>query len=275
MKVYLGIITILVVVFIQSNKNYKNNPEFYSFRSTASSIVPAENASQKYSLNYSEADSNIHDEISSYIENGIEKIEDFFKKPFDHKFDVHLFPNRDELNKQWQNEWNMPEFKSQCWMVASGTANRLDLLSPQVWKDEACEHSYENKTKLEKLIYHELVHVYQGQFNPNPDFEGMDKIGWFVEGLAVFASGQLDEERIERAKEAYNLQKIPDNLEDIWSGNYRYAIAGSLVNFIDQKYGRNKTIELIAYTSEKQILNSLGVSHDDLLKEWKASIADL
>lgn len=57
----------------------------------------------------------------------------------------------------------------------------------------------------------------------------MNKISWFVEGLAILASGQLDEERIKRAKEAYELQKIPDKLEDIWSGIYRYAIAGSLV----------------------------------------------
>ncbi len=275
MKVYLGIISILVVVFIQSSKNYRNNPEFYSFRSTDSSNMPKENKSKKYTLNYSEIDSNIHQEISNYIETGIVKIESFFEKPFDHQFNVHLFPNRTELDKQWQSDWNMPEFKSACWMVASATATRLDILSPQVWKDEACEHSFENKAKLEKLIYHELVHVYQGQNNPNPDFEGMDKIGWFVEGLAVYASGQLDKERIDRAKEAYDLQKIPDNLEDIWSGNYRYALAGSIVSFIDIKYGRERTIELINCTSQKQILSKLDITEEELLLTWKKSLVDL
>jgi len=275
MKVYLGIISILVVVFIQSSKNYKDDHKFYGFRSSDSSIVPIEDVEQKYILNYSNSDSNIQSEISGYIDNGINNIESFFEKPFNHQFEVHLFPNRNELDKQWQKDWNMPEFKSQCWMVASGTAMRLDILSPQVWSTEACEHSYENKAKLEKLIYHELVHVYQGQNNPNPDFEGMDKIGWFLEGIAVYASGQLDEERISRAKEALELDKIPAKLENIWSGNYRYATAGSLVYYIDEKYGRKKTFELLAFTSEQQILESLNISQDELLMNWKAFLNNM
>ena len=88
MKVYLGIIAILVIVFIQSTKNYTNKAEFYSFRSVDSSITPDENASKKYTLKYSETDSNIHQEISKYINKGIEKIEAFFSEPYYHQFDV-------------------------------------------------------------------------------------------------------------------------------------------------------------------------------------------
>jgi hypothetical protein len=40
--------------------------------------------------------------------------------------------------------------------------------------------------------------VYHGQFNPTRDFTGVDDLDWFIEGLAVFASGQLTKERLEQ-----------------------------------------------------------------------------
>ena len=49
-----------------------------------------------------------------------------------------------------------------------------------------------HEKRVQALIAHELVHVYHGQRSPRPDFHGMDDVGWFVEGLAVLASGQLE-----------------------------------------------------------------------------------
>src|SRR6516165_2607432 len=77
-------------------------------------------------------------------------------------------------------------------MVASGVADRMVILSPRVWKTQAAEHDPADAEHLRDLIAHELVHVYHGQHNPRPDFDGMDDSGWFVEGLAVYVSGQLE-----------------------------------------------------------------------------------
>src|SRR6187551_2042138 len=109
----------------------------------------------------------------------------FFKSPFKNRFQLFIHPNRQSLDSSWQKDWNMPAFKSECWMVASGIATRLDVISPRRWDKEACEHVYAETKKTQLLITHELIHVYHGQLNTSPDFSNVDGIDWFVEGLAT------------------------------------------------------------------------------------------
>ena len=80
-------------------------------------------------------------------------------------------------------------------MVASGVASKLDMLSPLQWAKESCEHDYADKLKTQQIIAHELVHVFHGQLNVSPDFSDVTNLDWFVEGLATYASGQLDKVR--------------------------------------------------------------------------------
>jgi hypothetical protein len=42
---------------------------------------------------------------------------------------------RKALASAWQQDRNYPDFQSECWMVASGVAHQMDLLSPSAWKD--------------------------------------------------------------------------------------------------------------------------------------------
>ena len=42
----------------------------------------------------------------------------------------------------------------------------------------------------------EMTHVFHGHYNASPDFSDTDRIDWFVEGLAVYASGQCDAARL-------------------------------------------------------------------------------
>jgi hypothetical protein len=104
------------------------------------------------------------------LEKGAQSTEQFFGAPFKKNFGVFVYPTRNDLDSQWQKDWNMPQFKSECWMVASGVAAKLDMISPAVWSKEACEHSYADTVKTQRLITHELVHVYHGQSNASPDF---------------------------------------------------------------------------------------------------------
>src|SRR5262249_16871489 len=154
-----------------------------------------------------------------------------------------------ELDRWWQAAWHAPDLHSECWMVASGTGPELDVLSPRVWKSEACEHDPADSAHTARLLTHEIVHVYHGQPNPRPDFDRLDAIGRLVEGLATDASGQLDHEHAGQPREAIESGKAPARLADGWSGTYRYAVSGSLVRYVDLKWGRTMVTRMLADTS--------------------------
>src|SRR5205809_1076058 len=94
-----------------------------------------------FTVYYTAADSAIISTIDKELVIGTKTVTDFFHSLFKEKYEVYIFPNRNELNKQWSKDWAGPNFKSQCWMVASGVARRLDILSPLCWKKDACDHN--------------------------------------------------------------------------------------------------------------------------------------
>lgn len=207
--------------------------------------------------------------ISRTIDTCRKNIIDFFENDFAQDFQVIVHSHRDSLDKQWQTDWNMPDFKSACWMVASGLSTQLDILSPRVWKEQACEHNPDDTIALTNLILHEMVHVYHAQLNPSNDFINIENIDWFIEGLAVYASGQLDTERISRVIDFLNSENSTQHLNEIWSGENRYGLAGSMIAYIDFKYGRKVLIDLLQETKAKDILSILEISEKDLITQWK------
>lgn len=221
-----------------------------------------------YSLRYNSIDTNDLRAYENLIDNGITEVQDFFDSPFINKFDIAIHPSRQSLDSTWQNNWNLPTFKSECWMVASGVAFKMDLLSPKDWKDEACEHDYSDIKKTQQLITHELIHVFHGQFNPSPDFNNVEGLDWFIEGLATYASGQCDPVRLSQIKKSIANNTTPKNLDGFWTGNLKYGLSGSLVMYIDKKYGREKLKKLITFTKKSEILAELNISEKALLIEW-------
>jgi len=169
----------------------------------------------------------------------------------------------------------MPEFKSECWMVGSGIAQKLDLLSPIRWDELSCEHSYTDTDKTQALITHELTHVFHGQLNASPDFSEVSGIDWFVEGLAVYVSGQLDVSRIKEVKSALAQGQIPDSLENFWTGRLKYGLSGSVVMYIDKTYGRPALEKLLPFNNLNALLGSLGTSENKLLEGWKSYLNSL
>lgn len=228
-----------------------------------------------YSLYYTVADKQNTKEYNKLVENGMKHVKSFFKAPYNKKFDVFVHPNRHSLDSTWQKDWKMPEFKSECWMVASGVATKLDVISPKAWDKEACEHVYSNSEKTQQLITHELVHIFHGQLNASPDFSDVTDIDWFVEGLATYSSGQCDTPRITEIKKAITDNKIPNGLNNFWTGKLKYGLSGSVVMYIDKQYGRTKLIELLKFNRKTEILTSLNTSEADLLKGWKEYIISL
>ncbi len=224
---------------------------------------------EAFTMYYSVVDEKIINEMEEMVKAGMKEVKTFFKKDYKQKIAVYVYPHRRHLDIQWQILFRDTSFHSQCWMVASGVAARLDIVSPSTWTKENCEHNGENKKEVQEIVTHELTHVFHGQYNAQPEFEGMDAMGWLVEGLAVHVSGQLTPQRIEGVKKLMNENKEPKKLENIWSGKNKYGSAGSLVRFIDKIYGRQKLYGLLAFSDSAEALNYLGISEEKLLQEWK------
>lgn len=227
---------------------------------------------KEYTLYYSSSDQNLITNLEAYLDKGIRSISSFFGKNFKKHFSVYVFPNRKQLDKQWQKMWNDTSFRSECWMVASGTGDRLDIVSFNSWVTDACEHKATDSLAVQKLITHELTHVFHGQYNPTGDFTGMDDMGWLVEGLATFVSGQLDNVRIKQLKTLLEKNELPGELKKIWKGKTKYGNAASLIQYIDAKYGRKKLFNLLKFTTDKDALVYLKITETDLIKNWKIYI---
>ncbi len=266
LKLLLLLVGLTSLLGCQNKQKQKTDPAV-----TDPGIHTTTNPDKNYELHYDAIDQEQATQIVHWLDQGQKDIHQFFGSDFKQDFDVYLFSERDSLDKQWQKDWNMPDFKSQCWMVASGIAHRLDILSPRIWETQACEHNSKDTITTQKLIIHELVHVFHGQHNPSPTFEHVENIDWLVEGLAVYASGQLDEERYERAKTFMQTEEGPDKLANIWKGEHKYGLAGTLAKFIDDTYGRKALIQLISLTKADDVLQTLAITEEELIKRWKQS----
>ncbi|KAA0255096.1 MAG: hypothetical protein EDX89_07325 [Acidobacteria bacterium] len=223
-------------------------------------------------LRYTPADSATAAAVLDAAGSGRKSVEAFFGKPFPKPFVVSVFPGRAELTDFWREEWKAPGFTPECWMVASGSAGTLSLLSPRAFSTEACDHDPSDARATRLLLAHELVHVYHSQVSPSADFD-LEEIAWFAEGLATFASGQLDAGRLGRAREAVARGQGPKRLSEAWSGKERYGFAGSLVAYLDGRFGRATTVALLAETTAAGVLGRLGVSEEQLLDGWRRFLA--
>lgn len=214
-------------------------------------------------------------EYERQLESGIRSVQTFFGTPFANGFSVFVHPTRQSLDSAWQKDWNMPDFKSECWMVASGIATKLDIIAPRQWDRLSCEHKYADREKTQQLITHELVHVYHGQHNGSPDFSAVEGIDWLVEGLATYVSGQCDPSRISGVKKRVAEHLVPAGVDDFWKGNDKYGLSGTLVMYVDHQYGRQKLISLLPFTNKAAVLASLGITESTLLAGWQSYIGSL
>ena len=207
-------------------------------------------------------------EIVKMVDRGQRQVEAFFHLRFAEAIHFTVVPGRAEFDAAFPASWGMG--KTECWMVATGVADFLVMLSPSVWKTAACEHNPDDATEVQRIVTHELVHMFHGQHNPSRDFTGADEVGWFVEGLAVLASGQLDAERLSKTAAAVRAGDTPRTLNDSWTGPNRYGRAGSLVKYLDEKYGRRVILDLLPVMKQSEFLARVGVTEEQLLRDWQA-----
>lgn len=226
--------------------------------------------SARYDLYYFPAEQPALGDYRRIFAAATDSVEAFFGQPFPKKFDIRIHPGRASMDAQWRKDWGVPDFKSECWMVASGVAAKLDLLSPQKWATEACEHDWADRPAAQRLIAHELAHVFHGQHNDSPDFSDVQGLDWWVEGLAVYASGQCDAARLAEVKAEIAAGKTPASFDQFWTGKLRYGRSGSVVLFLDRCYGRQKLLELLPLTRKRDFFEKLGCNEAQLMAGWRA-----
>jgi hypothetical protein len=66
--------------------------------------------------------------------------------------------------------------------------------------------------------------------------------------------------------------QTPAELSKIWTGPHRYGFAGSLVAYVDTRWGRATTVRLLKVRSTAEALNILGTNEKALLEGWRASL---
>jgi len=187
--------------------------------------------------------------------------------PFPDTVSVQIFAHREGFTVALREAWGIPE--TACWMVGAADDHSLFLLSPGVWEAEACEHDPEDEEHRRLLVTHEAVHVFHGQVNPSDDVGLLEELGWFIEGLATYISGQLEGAHAGRAAKAFAVDEGPRELSEAWSGPYRYGVAGSLVAYVDDRWGRETLRAALEVTTQHELLTLLGTTEADLLADWE------
>lgn len=205
-----------------------------------------------------------------YAGNSEKLITRFFGIGFQKPVDLSLCKDRATFDEHLKRQWGME--KTERWMVGAAGASKAFFLSPDAWAKEADEHNANDAVEVERIVAHELTHSYHAQNNPSKDLDGMDDMAWFAEGLATYVSGQLDKARLKLLPKPGE-PGFPSSLATIWKGRARYGLAGSLVKYIDGRWGRKGLSRLLIATTNETALKTLGVSENELMDGWKSWLA--
>jgi hypothetical protein len=231
----------------------------------------------EFTISYTNSDDNNVDQYLRFFREGVRTITSFFDTGFSKHFQIYVQPNRNAFDTKEQERRHNRFFKSECWLAATGTIEGINLLSPLRWQDEPCSGrytEYSDTVKTKKLFIHEMVHVFHAQHqqlnhtNDEVDF-------WFLEGIAYYVSGQMDSTAARMVQTAFTNQRIPDHLSaigQISDINLRYAVSGSLLQFISATYGKPLLRKMLVPDNEKDLQAVMPVSEKDLIGRWKQTL---
>ena len=86
--------------------------------------------------------------------------------------------------------------------------------------------------------------------------------GWFSEMLDVDYAGAVQARLVAGF--------APRTLAEVWNDGASYPLSGSIVRYIDRRYGRAAVRDLLTARSTSTILTRLGVGEAELLTAWRA-----
>jgi hypothetical protein len=216
------------------------------------------------------ADSGLVPLVRDAIRNGERLATAFFAAAPLQPYRITIYPDRTSITDRWRVAWQRPAFQSPCWLIAAAWATELDLLSPRAWNRDACGHNPGDVIHLTNVIAHEVVHVLHGQLGQHQNLASQLNAQWFTEGLATYVSGMLDVDYAGAVGARLDAGFAPRTLAELWADNANYPLSGSLVRFIDRRYGRSVIRDLLPARSSSAILTRLAVGEAELLAAWRA-----
>jgi len=152
--------------------------------------------------------------------------------------------------------------KTQKWMVGVALKNKIYLFSPLVIE----KISPHKKSKLDKIIAHELCHILNIKINK-------EVLNWVDEGTALFLSHQKKAKDFKKSDWCFFIENFLDrniNLRS-FAKHEGYKISYWLVRIIVEKFGINKLLELIKinpkkYSIKNEIEKVLAISFENFLE---------
>lgn len=135
-----------------------------------------------------------------------------------------LVPDRKTIDSLQKRE-------TEDWVVGWVTNNVIYLLSPENYTSQS-SHTYSDK-KYFALFRHELVHCFTHVISEN-----CYRPQWFIEGIAIFLSGQNTFKR-KPVRLSYFLESFNSFTEQI------YYESGFAIHFLVETYGKNNLITIL------------------------------
>ena len=216
------------------------------------------------------ADAELASRLVRYADDEAPRIEMELGGAFGRGFTIEIFPDRSSLTAYWRVAWRQPQLVPECWMIASAAADTIAVLSPRVWTTSSCGPNASDESVVRRVVAHESVHVLHRRINGRSTFVSQDA-WWFVEGLAVVVSGQLDENARARVRAIAAAGRLPTQLAQVLPAGY--DVAGSLTAFIRDRWPRTNATILCCASSTSELLRILDVDEATLLREWSRAIS--
>jgi hypothetical protein len=215
------------------------------------------------------ADSALASRMAVYADDEAPRIEAELGGVFGRRFTIEMFPDRQSLTTYWRVAWRQPQLVPECWMIASAGADTISLLTPRVWATSSCGPNASDETAVRRIVAHEGTHVLHRRLNGRAAFVSQDA-WWFVEGLAVVVSGQLDDAARSRVRALAGAGRLPTRLADVLPAGY--DVAGSLTSFVRDRWPPTAA-PIVRTADSNELLETLGVDEPTLLREWARAVS--
>ncbi|MDV4149857.1 hypothetical protein R0131_03325 [Clostridium sp. AL.422] len=194
------------------------------------------------------------DDLEENLENNYERISKNLQVTLDEKIKVTIYPNISDFHKA------IGMMAAEDWLVGVARKNEILMVSPL---NPGGIHTYET---LMKVIVHEYTHILVGDINSNTDI-------YLNEGIAVVEANQIDNNTKYYLKEVAKANKLPSI--DEMKNNYGkleqpYFLSGGFAEFIVNKYGYDKIIDLIK--KPEDIENVIGSTKEEIIEKWNEYI---
>ena len=222
-------------------------------------------------IEYAAADAQWAAQLLSDAKAGRALITQFFSLDTLADIRVQVYPDRSTMEPAWRTIFNAPNMKFQCWMIANASRQLVVMLSPRVWAAQTCGHSATDARYVARMVTHELVHMLHRRVLSDASVNGFGGNWWWIEGLAVYASGQFDAGMAAHARQGLS-QSPPASLATMMETNFGYAFAGSVVAYIDRTRGRSPMIALTFAPTADALFSMLGVSSGELFEAWHSAM---